>query len=128
LHCAINVATFPSVNNRNPAIFPLETDWPDRRLSWDVLETAPGDVHFADLQTEFPMRISPRGITLAAALVAGAACTGASQEPLAIGAVAPGFSLTGATREGVLASPVRLEDLRDKTVVIAFFYQAKTKG
>jgi len=93
-----------------------------------VLETTPVDVHFADPQTEFRMRIFPRRITLAAALVAGAACAGASQEPLEIGAVAPGFALTGATREGILASPVRLEDLRDKTVVIAFFYQAKTKG
>jgi hypothetical protein len=93
-----------------------------------VLESAPVDVHFADLQTECQMRISPRGITLAATLVAGTACAGATQEPLEIGAVAPGFALTGATREGVLASPVRLEDLRDKTVVIAFFYQAKTKG
>jgi hypothetical protein len=93
-----------------------------------VLAAAPVDVHFADPHTEFPMHISPWGITLAAALAAGAACTGASQEPLARGAAAPGFSLTGATREGVLASPVRLEDFRDKTVVIAFFYQAKTKG
>jgi len=93
-----------------------------------VLETTPGDVHFADLHMELPMRLSPRGITLAAALAAGAACAGASQEPLEIGAVAPKFALTGATREGVLASPVRLADLRDKTVVIAFFYQAKTKG
>lgn len=74
------------------------------------------------------MRLSPRGITVAAALAAGVACARASQEPLDIGAVAPGFALVGATREGVLASPVRLADLRDKTVVIAFFYQAKTKG
>jgi len=28
----------------------------------------------------------------------------------------------------VLAAPVRLADLRDKTVVIAFFYRARTKG
>ncbi|TFG44890.1 MAG: hypothetical protein E4H41_06495 [Gemmatimonadales bacterium] len=74
------------------------------------------------------MRLRPRGITITVALLAGIACGGASQEPLEIGAVAPGFSLTGATRDGVLASPVRLEDLRDKTVVISFFYRAKTKG
>jgi peroxiredoxin len=65
---------------------------------------------------------------MTAVLFAGVACAGLSQEPLEVGAVAPGFSLTGATRDGVLSSPVRLEDLRDKTVVIAFFYQAKTKG
>lgn len=69
-----------------------------------------------------------RGITIVAALTAGLACAGASQEPLPLGAVAPDFALTGATRAGVLAAPVRLADLRDKTVVIAFFYRARTKG
>jgi len=63
-----------------------------------------------------------------ALLAVGVACTGASQEPLAVGAAAPAFALTGATRAGVLPSKVQLADLRDKTVVIAFFYKAKTKG
>jgi hypothetical protein len=48
--------------------------------------------------------------------------------PLEIGAVAPDFSLRGATRYGVLASPIRLSDFKGKTVVLAFFYQARTKG
>jgi hypothetical protein len=48
--------------------------------------------------------------------------------PLEIGAVAPDFSLRGATRYGVLAKPVRLSDFKGKTVVLAFFYQARTKG
>lgn len=48
--------------------------------------------------------------------------------PLKIGAVAPDFSLPGATRYGVLAKPIRLSDFRDKTVVIAFFYKARTSG
>jgi peroxiredoxin len=48
--------------------------------------------------------------------------------PLEIGAVAPDFSLRGATRYGVLANPVRLSDFKGKTVVLAFFYQARTKG
>lgn len=48
--------------------------------------------------------------------------------PLAVGATAPDFALAGATREGLLAAPVRLSDLRDHTVVIAFFYRAKTRG
>jgi len=74
------------------------------------------------------MRLYPRESAVAAVLFAVIACTGTSQEPLELGAVAPAFSLTGATRDGVLPSPVRLEDLRDKTVVIAFFYRAKTKG
>ncbi len=52
----------------------------------------------------------------------------AAPAPLAIGAAAPDFVLAGATREGVLPAPVRLSDLRDHTVVIAFFYRAKTRG
>ena len=42
--------------------------------------------------------------------------------------VAPDFSLGGATRYGLLKSPVRLSDYRGRTVVLAFFYQARTKG
>lgn len=54
----------------------------------------------------------------------------AAQEPtpLAVGATAPAFSLTGATRYGVLRSPVRLSDFAGQTVVLAFFYKARTKG
>ena len=48
--------------------------------------------------------------------------------PLEIGAVAPGFSLPGATRYGVLANPVRLSDFKGKTVVLAFFFKARTSG
>jgi peroxiredoxin len=48
--------------------------------------------------------------------------------PLEIGAVAPDFSLPGATRYGVLAKPVRLSDFRGKTVVLAFFFKARTSG
>lgn len=48
--------------------------------------------------------------------------------PLAVGVEAPDFTLPAATREGVSAQPVRLKDLRGKTVVIAFFYKARTGG
>lgn len=48
--------------------------------------------------------------------------------PLEIGAVAPDFSLRGATRYGVLADPVRLSDFKGKTVVLAFFFKARTSG
>jgi peroxiredoxin len=41
--------------------------------------------------------------------------------------VAPDFELPVATREGVQGR-VRLSDFRDQTVVIAFFYQARTRG
>ncbi len=45
-----------------------------------------------------------------------------------IGSDAPDFSLPGATRYGLLNSPVHLADHRGETVVLAFFYQARTKG
>jgi hypothetical protein len=56
--------------------------------------------------------------------------TGSAQDsiPLAVGAVAPDFALVGASREGVLSDSVRLSDFRDQTVVIAFFYRARTRG
>jgi peroxiredoxin Q/BCP len=56
-----------------------------------------------------------------------------AQEPqppaaLAVGATAPDFALRGATRYGVLRAPIRLSDFKGKTVVLAFFYKARTKG
>jgi hypothetical protein len=45
-----------------------------------------------------------------------------------IGSVAPDFTVVGATRYGVLRDPVHLSDYRGQTVVLAFFYQARTKG
>ncbi len=45
-----------------------------------------------------------------------------------VGAVAPSFSLPGATRYGLLRDPVNLADYRGKIVVLAFFYKARTKG
>ena len=53
----------------------------------------------------------------------------AAQQPLpAIGSPAPDFALSGATRFGVLRDPVRLSDFKGKTVVLAFFYKARTRG
>jgi len=52
----------------------------------------------------------------------------AGTRPLQVGAVAPDFGLPGATRFGVLAKPVRLSDYKGKTVVLAFFYKARTSG
>jgi hypothetical protein len=46
----------------------------------------------------------------------------------AVGDMAPDFELPGATRYGLLKNPVRLSDYRGSTVVLAFFYQARTKG
>jgi len=67
-----------------------------------------------------------RGLALTSALLAAPL---AAQEAnhLAVGQDAPDFSLTSATRDGVQA-PVKLSDYRGQTVVLAFFYKARTKG
>lgn len=46
----------------------------------------------------------------------------------AVNAPAPDFTLAAATRYGVLRDPVRLSDFRGRTVVLAFFVRARTKG
>jgi hypothetical protein len=48
--------------------------------------------------------------------------------PLEVGVDAPDFALSGATRHGVLRDPVRLSDYKGKTVVLAFFFRARTRG
>jgi peroxiredoxin Q/BCP len=45
-----------------------------------------------------------------------------------VGTLAPDFTLPGATRYGLLRDPVKLSDFRGKTVILAFFYRARTKG
>ncbi len=67
------------------------------------------------------------GLALAMGPTSGQAQVPVS-EPLEIGAVAPDFELPGATRYGLLKDPVRLSDFKGKTVVLAFFYKARTKG
>ena len=62
--------------------------------------------------------------------VAAAPAAGAQEAPeaLQVGADAPDFALPGATRYGVLRNPIHLSDFKGKTVVLAFFYKARTKG
>jgi hypothetical protein len=71
-------------------------------------------------------------VPLAAALVASPSPAPAQEtkppEPLPVGAAAPDFALPGATRYGALRSPIHLSDFKGKTVVLAFFYKARTKG
>jgi cytochrome oxidase Cu insertion factor (SCO1/SenC/PrrC family) len=76
------------------------------------------------------MRILPVVAALVAPLVATplAAQNATTTPPLEVGAVAPDFTLPGATRYGLLVEPVRLSDFKGKTVVLAFFYHARTKG
>jgi len=51
-----------------------------------------------------------------------------SPPPIEVGAVAPDFSIPGATRFGTLKNPVKLSDYKGKTVVLAFFFKARTRG
>ena len=77
---------------------------------------------------------------IAAAMMIGASASGsalaaqdsaaahpATPAPPAVGDVAPDFTLPGATAAGP-SGPIRLSDLRGKTVVLAFFFKARTKG
>ena len=75
--------------------------------------------------------------TAAYALLAGSLCRGlpanaaaqdAGSKLLAVGEMAPDFALPGATRYGLLNDPVRLSDYRGETVVLAFFFRARTPG
>jgi hypothetical protein len=52
----------------------------------------------------------------------------AQATPLEVGAVAPDFTLPGATRHGILAEPISLSDYEGKTVVMAFFFRARSRG
>lgn len=67
-------------------------------------------------------------ISLIAAVPAFAQQPAPDWKAPAVGTVAPDFALDGATRYGLLESPVRLSDYRGKTVVLAFFFRARTKG
>ena len=62
-----------------------------------------------------------------AALIAQQPAAPATPTP-DVGSMAPDFTITGATRFGVLRDSIRLSELRGQTVVLAFFFQARTKG
>lgn len=76
-----------------------------------------------------------RSILALALMLAVSASAATAQQPAAavdsapkVGAMAPDFALPGATRYGLLKDSVHLSDFRGKTVVLAFFYKARTKG
>jgi hypothetical protein len=82
--------------------------------------------------------VRARAAGLALALVASMGSIAASAPSLAaqmdssaaiqVGERAPDFQALGATRYGLLRDPVSLSDFSGKTVVLAFFYKARTKG
>ncbi len=73
------------------------------------------------------LRATAVGLALAAFAAVQEPLEG-QQQVLQVGAIAPDFELPGATRYGVLSSPVRLSEFRGMTVVLSFFYRARTPG
>lgn len=70
-------------------------------------------------------------LTLPALAMSLAAATAGAQDStkaVGVGQQAPDFTAVGATRFGVLKDSVKLSDLRGQTVVLAFFFKARTKG
>lgn len=71
---------------------------------------------------------------LVAACALAAAATLGAQEAVApeggpkVGDLAPDFTLPAATVAGPSAAPIRLSDLRGRTVVLAFYPRARTRG
>jgi hypothetical protein len=74
-----------------------------------------------------------RRALIALVALAGTASAVGAQQPAApagprVGDMAPDFSLGGATRYGILRDPVTLSSYRGHTVVLAFFFKARTRG
>ena len=82
------------------------------------------------------VRIAKLSIAIGASLATAGSFAAAQQRAAvaaaptgpAVNDVAPDFTLAGADRYGLLKTPVRLSDYRGRTVVLAFFFQARTKG
>jgi len=87
------------------------------------------------MASSFAARARVAALTLATVL--SSAAVGGAQQPAAapkpetgpkVGESAPDFSLPGATRYGLLRDPVQLSAMKGKTVVLAFFIKARTRG
>lgn len=69
-----------------------------------------------------------------AALAAPLAVSLAAQQPaedpkpIEVGVTAPDFTMPASTRFGLLKNPIHLSDFKGKTVVLAFFFKARTRG
>lgn len=78
------------------------------------------------------MRLARWAAGMAVVWAAGAGAAAAQEQKReqgpAVGQPAPDFSLAAATRRGVAKTPLRLSNFKGKTVVLAFFYKARTKG
>ena len=65
-------------------------------------------------------------LLLAGLLVPGSLA--AQGKPLDVGTVAPAFTAPAATAAGVLPKAFSLGEMKGRTVVLAFFYKARTSG
>ncbi|MEO8227164.1 MAG: hypothetical protein ABI637_07005 [Gemmatimonadota bacterium] len=71
--------------------------------------------------------LSAVAVLVGTARAAEAQSTAPAPVPLAVGEMAPDFTLPSATADGA-AGLVSLRSLRGKTIVLAFFFKARTKG
>jgi thioredoxin-dependent peroxiredoxin len=74
------------------------------------------------------LALAALSLPLAVSLAAQQPAASEDPKPLDVGAVAPDFTLPGSTRFGLLKDPVHLSDFKGKTVVLAFFFKARTRG
>lgn len=76
---------------------------------------------------------SVRLATMAAAVVlaVGVPSVGGAQQAETgpkVGDVAPDFTLRGVTKDGPIREAIKLSSYKGNTVVLAFFFKARTKG
>jgi hypothetical protein len=103
------------------------TQFLHRPKGWDITG------HDSYILTNRNIGLRMRHLWLVVVLVGAPAVLAAQRAapaaaPIEIGAVAPDFTMNGATRYGVLARPIHLSDFKGKTVVLAFFFKARTSG
>lgn len=81
--------------------------------------------------------VSRRVLSICASAVAATALLGVSslsaqvvagQDGLAVGAMAPDFTVPTVTQAGLTAKPFKLSEHKGETVVLAFFPKARTQG
>jgi peroxiredoxin Q/BCP len=75
----------------------------------------------------FAFRALCAGVLFPAVLMAQQVAAPAAPMPK-VGDIAPDFTLTAATAKGISAAPVKLSDLKGRTVVIAFFPRQRSSG
>ena|SRR5712671_6922447 len=97
----------------------------------DFLQYRTGDRRMLSRARIATLMLATSALSLGVAGIAGAqqsAAPASIPSGPAVNDVAPDFALAGADRYGLLKTPVKLSDYRGRTVVLAFFYQARTKG